>query len=85
VARNLKFIAAGRDRTMARDERRDQHDHPISPLGHELTMHLERAHELAERAQRANGLAQREMSRACAIVDALSDEIANAPNLRPKR
>ncbi len=46
----------------------------ISPIEHELTMHLERAHELAERAKRANGVVQQEIDRAREIADALCDE-----------
>ncbi len=59
---------------MAR-EKDAPHDHPfMSPIEHELTMHLERAHELAERAKRANGHVQQEINRAREIANALCDE-----------
>jgi hypothetical protein len=45
-----------------------------TPIEHELTMRLERAHLLAERAQRANGHAQEEINRAREIANALCDE-----------
>jgi hypothetical protein len=44
----------------------------ISPVEHELTMRLERAHELGERAARSNGAAQLEIARAREIAEALS-------------
>jgi hypothetical protein len=47
----------------------------ISPLEHQLTMHLERAHLLAERAQRSNDAAQRSIERAQQIADELSIEV----------
>ena len=43
----------------------------ITPIEHELTLHLERAHELGERAQRANDNVQHEIDRAMEIADRL--------------
>lgn len=56
-------------------DRRRLDEQGITPIEHELTMHLERAHELAERAQKANGNAQHEIERARAIADELSDQV----------
>jgi hypothetical protein len=71
---------------MARDGEEKAHaDHPMSPLGHELAMHIERAHELGERAKRANGNAQHEIDRAREIANALSDEFAHGSSRRSKR
>jgi hypothetical protein len=82
LARNLKLPsvseAEGRTGHMSRDEEpKMRSDHPMSPIEHELTMHLERAHELAERAKRANGNARHEIERARAIADALNEEVVN--------
>ena len=63
-----------------RREKRETYDEPfISPIEHELTMHLERAHELAERAKRANGHVQQEINRAREIANALCDEFSQEP------
>jgi hypothetical protein len=56
-------------------------EHSISPIEHELTMHIERAHELSERAQRANTAVQHEMERARAIADELHHHV-NAARIR---
>ena len=53
-----------------------------TPIEHELTMRLERAHVLAERAQRANGHAQQEINRAREIANALCDEFSHPPRSR---
>lgn len=47
----------------------------ITPIEHELTMHLERAHELAERAQRSNDAVQHEIDRAREIADRLREQM----------
>jgi hypothetical protein len=54
----------------------------VSPIEHELTMHLERAHELAERAKRSNGAVQQEINRAREIANALYDEFHSSPSKR---
>lgn len=63
---------------MARDGSGKGDERTISPIEHELTMHLERAHELAERAKRANGAAQQEIDRARALADELSGRVSQA-------
>ena len=65
----------GKRHAAAREER------SISPIEHELTMHIERAHELSERAQRSNTAMQHEMERARAIADELNDHV-NAVRIR---
>ena len=57
----------------------------MSPIEHELTMHLERAHELGERAKRSNGVAQHEINRAREIASALCDEFHVPPESRRGR
>ena len=56
------------------------HDSVVSPIEHELTMHLERAHELAERAKRSNGAVQQEIDRAREIASALYNEFHPSPS-----
>ena len=53
------------------DEESSVDERTLTPLEHELTMHLERAHLLAERAQRSNDAAQHEIDRAREIADEL--------------
>ena len=59
---------------MTRRRERPLADTLVTPIEHELTMHLERAHVLAERARRANGNATEEINRAREIAIALCDE-----------
>ena len=67
---------------MTREKTRRSDESFMTPIEHELTMHLERAHLLAERAQQANGHAQQQINRAREIADALCDEFNNPRHSR---
>jgi hypothetical protein len=67
---------------MARQKSGPAEESITTPIEHELTMRLERAHLLAERAQRANGHAREEINRAREIADALCDEFHHARHTR---
>ena len=70
---------------MRRDNGAERGGSIVSPIEHELTMHLERAHELAERAKRSNGAVQQEINRAREIADALYEEFHPSPSSTPRR